>query len=424
MDAEVEQWRIKKLVQRLAEAQGNGTSMISLIIPANGQIARVQKMLTEEYGTASNIKSRVNRLSVLSAITSTQQRLKLYDRVPPNGLVIYCGTVLTPEGKERMVNIDFEPFKPINTSLYVCNNRFNTEPLSALFQTDATYGFIVVDGSGCLFASLTGNVPQILHSFTVDLPRKHNKGGQSSARFGRIRLEKRQNYLTKVAEMACQHFIAPDSNKPNVAGLILAGSAEFKSDLTDASVLDPRLQAILLSVVDVAYGGERGLNEAIDLSAATLANVKLVQEKQVLASFFDALAKDTGKYCFGATETLTALEMGAVDKLLVWENLGLQRYVLADKASGQEQVVVAKTAPDTDMEVVQTAPLVEYLVDNYKRFGATLVLLSDKSAEGHQFCQGFGGLAALLRYVVDLSAAQGVHSDADTDSDADLFDEL
>lgn len=35
-------------------------------------------MLTQEYGTASNIKSRVNRLSVLGAITSTQQKLKLY----------------------------------------------------------------------------------------------------------------------------------------------------------------------------------------------------------------------------------------------------------------------------------------------------------------------------------------------------------
>lgn len=52
-------------------------------------------MLANEYGTASNIKSRVNRLSVLAAITSTQQRLKLYNRVPPNGLVVYCGTVLT-----------------------------------------------------------------------------------------------------------------------------------------------------------------------------------------------------------------------------------------------------------------------------------------------------------------------------------------
>ena len=39
------------------------------------------KMLADEYGTASNIKSRVNRLSVLSAITSTQQRLKLFTKV-------------------------------------------------------------------------------------------------------------------------------------------------------------------------------------------------------------------------------------------------------------------------------------------------------------------------------------------------------
>lgn len=68
-----------------------------------------------EYGTASNIKSRVNRLSVLSAITSTQQRLKLYNKVPPNGLIVYCGTILTDEGKEKKVNVDFEPFKPINT---------------------------------------------------------------------------------------------------------------------------------------------------------------------------------------------------------------------------------------------------------------------------------------------------------------------
>jgi peptide chain release factor subunit 1 len=54
--------------------------MISLIIPPKDQINRVARMLADEYGTASNIKSRVNRLSVLSAITSTQQRLKLYNK--------------------------------------------------------------------------------------------------------------------------------------------------------------------------------------------------------------------------------------------------------------------------------------------------------------------------------------------------------
>lgn len=54
--------------------------IICYVIAPKDQISRVVKMLADEYGTASNIKSRVNRLSVLSAITSTQQRLKLYNR--------------------------------------------------------------------------------------------------------------------------------------------------------------------------------------------------------------------------------------------------------------------------------------------------------------------------------------------------------
>jgi len=62
--------------------------MISLIIPPKDQISRVSKMLADEYGTASNIKSRVNRLSVLGAITSVQQRLKLYTK--GNYFNFYC----------------------------------------------------------------------------------------------------------------------------------------------------------------------------------------------------------------------------------------------------------------------------------------------------------------------------------------------
>lgn len=151
----------------------NGTSMISLIIPPKDQISRVSKMLADEFGTASNIKSRVNRLSVLGAITSVQHRLKLYTKVPPNGLVIYCGTIVTEEGKEKKVNIDFEPFKPINTSLYLCDNKFHTEALSALLADDNKFGFIVMDGNGALFGTLQGNTREVLHKFPVDLPKKH-----------------------------------------------------------------------------------------------------------------------------------------------------------------------------------------------------------------------------------------------------------
>ena len=62
MDENIELWKIKKLIKSLESMKGNGTSMISLIIPSKGQISLTNKMLTEEYGTATNIKSRVNRL--------------------------------------------------------------------------------------------------------------------------------------------------------------------------------------------------------------------------------------------------------------------------------------------------------------------------------------------------------------------------
>lgn len=61
----------------------------------------------------------------------------LYFAVPPNGLVVYCGTIVTEEGKEKKVNIDFEPFKPINTSLYLCDNKFHTEVRNTLERISA-----------------------------------------------------------------------------------------------------------------------------------------------------------------------------------------------------------------------------------------------------------------------------------------------
>ncbi|GMJ07810.1 eukaryotic release factor 1-1 [Hibiscus trionum] len=131
-DKNIEIWKIKKLIKALESARGNGIIMISLILPPRDQISCVTKMLGDEFGTASNIKSRVNRQSVLAAITSAQQRLKLYNKVSPKGLVLYTRTIVTEDGKEKKVTIDFEPFKPINASLYLCDNKFHTEALNEL----------------------------------------------------------------------------------------------------------------------------------------------------------------------------------------------------------------------------------------------------------------------------------------------------
>lgn len=402
----IEIWKIKKLIKSLQQARGNGTSMISLIIPPKSQISFYQKMLTDEYGTASNIKSRVNRLSVLSAITSTQQKLKLYNKVPPNGLVLYCGDVITDEGKEKKLTIDFEPFKPINTKLYLCDNKFHTEALSELLESDDNYGFIVMDGNGSLFGLLSGNTRTIVHKFTVDLPKKHGRGGQSAVRFARLREEKRHNYIRKVAETAVQCFIQND--KVIVNGIVLAGSADFKTELSKSDMFDNRLQAKIVKIVDISYGGENGFNQAIELSAEALANVKFIQEKKLITSFFDEISQDTGKFCYGVSDTLKALEAGSCETVIVYENMDIIRYVYKDCEDREVIVNVPPTQEDksysidkatgTEMDLVSEQPLLEWLAENYKNFGAALEFVTDRSSEGAQFVRGFGGIGALLRY--------------------------
>ncbi|CAN7040508.1 unnamed protein product [Brassica oleracea var. botrytis] len=82
--------------------------------------------------------------------------------------------------------------------------------------------------------------------------------------------------------VATQIYISPATSQPNVAGLILGGSADFKTELSQSELFDPPLQAKILNI-------------------------------------------NTRKYVFGVEDTLKALEMGAIETLIVWENLDINR---------------------------------------------------------------------------------------------------
>jgi len=176
----------------------------------------------------------------------------------------------------------------------------------------------------------------------VELPKKHRKGGQSSVRFARLREEKRHNYLRKVAELAGANFITND--RPNVTGLVLAGNAAFKNELAETDMLDKRLHPIIVSIVDVSYGGENGLNEAITLAADALTNVKFVAEKKLVSKFFEEIALDTGMIVFGVDDTMRALELGAVETILLFEELEHMRYVLKNPVKGDTKTICLNAA--------------------------------------------------------------------------------
>jgi peptide chain release factor subunit 1 len=411
-DSNVETWKIRRLIKNLEKLRGNGTSMISLLLSPRDAISKVQAMLANEMGTAVNIKSRVNRQAVLTAITSAKERLKLYNKTPENGLVIYVGTVIgEDDSSEKKYTIDFEPFRPLNTFKYICDNKFCTEPLFELLENDESFGFIVMDGAGCLFGTLQGNSRQILQQITVQLPKKHGRGGQSAPRFARIRMEKRHNYVRKCAELASQHFLTDD--KPNVKGLVLAGSANFKVDLSQSDLFDKRLSDIVLKIVDVSYGGENGFNQAISLAEDCLSNVKFVEEKNLINKYFEEIDLDTGMIVFGVEDTLTALESGALDLCMCWENLEITRYEVRNpktdeiiihnlnKDQEKDPKYFKDEASGMDYDVIKTMPLSEWLCENYTNYGSKLEFISDKSPEGFQFVNGFGGIGGFLRFKID-----------------------
>ncbi len=54
---------------------------------------------------------------------------------------------------------------------------------------------------------------------------------------------------------------------------------------------------------------------------------RVLQEKRLLQKYFDEINQDTGKYCFMVDDTLKGLDLGAVETLIVWDNLDINRWV-------------------------------------------------------------------------------------------------
>ena len=105
---------------------------------------------------------------------------------------------------------------------------------------------------------------------------------QYTYKFARLR-ESNKNSLIKIITFdTTLNFISDDM--PNVEGIILAGNDDFKSSLYEN--LDPRLKKIIVQNIDISYGKENGLYEAINLASESLTNVKLVAEKKLVSKFF------------------------------------------------------------------------------------------------------------------------------------------
>jgi len=92
-DNSIEIFRMKKLFKRLEKAKISG-SAVTIVIPPKKPVAEMTKTLVDEMGKAVNIKDKNNRISVVDAQNSARERLKLYQKAPDNGLVLFSAKIM------------------------------------------------------------------------------------------------------------------------------------------------------------------------------------------------------------------------------------------------------------------------------------------------------------------------------------------
>ena len=140
---------------------------------------------------------------------------------------------------------------------------------------------------------------------------------------------------------------------------------------------------------------------------------------------------------FGVADTMKALDLGALETVLLYEAIEVMRYEIKNPVTQEQKVHYLTDAQAQDpkyfrdkdtgveLEVTAVEQLGDWLVMNYKKFGVQIDFITDKSSDGFQFCKGFGGIGGFLRYKMELDDLIGANDEGldndDFDPDEDFI---
>lgn len=396
-------YEFRKVIEELKDHEGSGTQLVTIYVPPDRQISDVVAHVTQEHSEAANIKSKATRTNVQDALTSIKDRLRYYDTFPPeNGLVLFSGAINSGGGQTEMVTEVLEdPPEPIQSFRYHCDSNFLTEPLEEMLADKGLYGLVVLDRREANVGWLKGKRIEPVKSTTSLVPGKQRKGGQSAQRFARLRLEAIDKFYQEVAEMADDLFVP---KRHDIDGVLVGGPSPTKEEFLDGGYLHHELQDVVLGKFDVSYTDESGLYDLVDAAEDVLADAEIMADKEQMEDFFNELhGGELATYGFAPTRR--NLEMGAVDRLLLSEDLR-QDVVTFECPDGPEYVTVRRSGtPETPTcddgstaERIEREDLIEHLMSLAEQRGSDVKFISTDFEKGEQLYNAFGGVAGILRY--------------------------
>jgi len=394
------------------DSPDGSTCLISLYVPPKKAIPGFVQELKDEIGTAKNIRSKFTQKNVESALRNVIQKLRLYgNKAPESGLAIFAGVTSDSGHKDyKIESYVFEPIQPISRKLYVCDNRFHVEHLIDKLIEKDVFALLAIDSAKATIASLKGDHIEIKKSTRSGAAKKHKKGGQSSARYARLRVEAILRFMKRVADDMKQFFI--EDENVDLKGVIIGGPGQIKDQVVEQ--FDNRLKLKIIGIKDLGYGGDKsGINELVENSQDVLEGVVIMEEKKIVKQFLDALMTEKANY--GEKAVRENLVMGAVDTLLISKGIDLVRVKiqcqncdnLREKTMKQSEVdnfisIQQKQQCDQCKLVkwdIKQTDLILDLGELAENSSTRVEIISNQTEEGRQI-QSFGGICAILRYAL------------------------
>jgi peptide chain release factor subunit 1 len=409
----VKRYKLTKMINELSSISGHGTELVTVYIPPRRPVFDVISQLRNEAGTASNIKSDLTRTHVQDALSRTIEQLKLFKEIPDNGLVIFCGAIPNEKGigKEKIEIYPVLPPKPVQISLYRCDDHFWTDHLKEMMKDDKVIGILSIDTQETGIGILTGDHWEVIDSLTSGVAGKHRQGGQSARRFERLRENELNEYYHRVAEHVKQVFL----DHYNVKGTIVGGPGPTKENFLKEEYLDYRLQKSVIATLDTSYSGGEGVRELIEKAQkeGILQEFRVMEEKQLIKKFMTEVHSGRGLGIYGIHDVVKALESGIADLVLVTDDIMYTKLEIRCKACknietmivDRSQVIATKqewlskqcpSCSGSDLEVIDK-DIVDYLNELALKTGCRLEVISGKTEEGAQLAS-LGKIGAVLRY--------------------------
>ncbi len=394
---------VKELLEKLKEIRGRHTELVSVYIPAGHNINEIKNMIAKEISTAENIKSKTTRNNVIDALSKIANALKYYRETPQTGLVIFSGNISPREGEQDIKIWEVIPPKPVPIKLYRCDQVFVTQPLEEMFEDKDVYGVIAIDRQEAAIGFLRGKSIEVVKKIESMVPGKTAKGGQSAARFMRVREGLLLAFEKEVGEVAAEIF----KGEKNLKGILIGGPGPLKYEFAEGDYLPFDLKKKIIKVVDTGYAGEEGIREVVARAEDVLKESAYLEEKSIVDKFFKMLKKDDELVVYGLRDTLNALEMGALDSLLLSEHAPFIAVKYKCKQCGYEGVIVrlkkdaslpikCESCGSEDVENEEIS-IKKYLKERAELYGTSFHLISEDSPEGKQFAM-FSGIGGVLRY--------------------------